>query len=119
MSFGRCAREELPSFIQPMLLHSNCSELPRGDDWAFEVKWDGMRTMAVIDDGRVRLRSRRGRDCSDEFPELGVLGEVMPRRQVVLDGELVVLAADGKPNFQLLRARLGRPASARVERWRS
>lgn len=72
-----------------------------------EVKWDGIRAQVVFDRRSVGVRSRRGRSCGDEFPELQELGGVLGNRRVVLDGELVCLGADGKPDFAALRARLG------------
>lgn len=60
---------------------------------------------------RVVVCSRPGRNCTSEFQELSEIGEVLTRRQMLLDGELVCLASDGKPDFQRLRARLGRRPS--------
>ena len=68
---------------------------------------DGIRAQVVFDRRSVGVRSRRGRSCGDEFPELQELGGVLGNRRVVLDGELVCLGADGKPDFAALRARLG------------
>jgi bifunctional non-homologous end joining protein LigD len=72
---------------------------PTGEGWAMEVKWDGIRAQVVFDRRSVGVRSRRGRSCADEFPELQELGGVLSNRRVVLDGELVCLGADGKPDF--------------------
>jgi bifunctional non-homologous end joining protein LigD len=82
--------------------------LPGAGGWAYEVKFDGMRAQLRVERGRVVVCSRPGRDCTSEFQELGEIGEVLRRRRVLLDGELVCLASDGKPDFQRLRARLGR-----------
>lgn len=104
-------------FVEPMLLGSG---LPaREGEWAVEVKWDGMRAQLRIDRGRWCVRSRPGRDCSDEFPELGDLAGALARHRLILDGELVCLAADGKPDFARMRRRLGasgRSAAGRLER---
>lgn len=89
--------------IEPML--ASAGDLPTGDGWAFEPKWDGMRVLAEIDGGAVRLRSRTGRDVTVEFPELGLLGAVAPR--AVLDGEVVAFDASGRPSFQELQPRFG------------
>ena len=112
---GQRTREELPRFVEPMLL-AGCRELPGAGGWAYEVKFDGMRAQLRVERGRVVVCSRPGRDCTSEFLELGEIGEVLSRRRLLLDGELVCLASDGKPDFQRLRARLGRRPSPRSGR---
>jgi bifunctional non-homologous end joining protein LigD len=84
--------------------------IPGGDGWAVEVKFDGMRLQLRRDGRAVCLRSRPGRDCSEEFPELAAIQSVLGRHQVLLDGELVCLGADGNPDFASLRRRLQAPA---------
>jgi bifunctional non-homologous end joining protein LigD len=94
--------------------------LPNGDGWAVEVKFDGMRLQLRRDGHVVCLRSRPGRDCSDEFPELAAIAEALGRHRVLLDGELVCLGADGNPDFARLRRRLRAPAGKagrHAERW--
>src|SRR5947209_20102870 len=91
--------------------------LPDGAAWAFEVKWDGARTQARFDGKTLSMRSRSGRSCGEDFPEVQALGEVLSGRQIVLDAELVCLGPDGKPDFAALRSRLvargrGSPAAA-------
>jgi bifunctional non-homologous end joining protein LigD len=70
--------------------------------WAYEVKWDGMRVLADVQDGRVRLASRRGNDVTVAFPELA--GLAAAHQDVLLDGEVVVLRA-GVPSFAALAER--------------
>ena len=74
-----------------------------GDEWAYEVKWDGMRVLADLRDGELRLLSRTGRDVGVAFPELAGLAEHHP--DALLDGEVVVLA-DGRPSFAALADRM-------------
>jgi bifunctional non-homologous end joining protein LigD len=81
---------------------------PDRDGWAVEVKWDGIRGQVRINRGRLTVRSRPGRDCTAEFPELAGLAAQFAARQLILDGELACLADDGAPRFEPLRARLGR-----------
>ena len=83
---------------------------PSGDGWAVEVKWDGIRAQLRFDGRRVCLRSRPGRDCTDQFPELVEIADVLGSRSVILDGELVCLDDEGRPDFGALRARLAGPA---------
>src|SRR3954453_13295059 len=76
-------------------------------DWALEVKWDGMRAQLRVErDGAWCLRSRPGRDCSEQFPELEPLARDLAGHDALLDGELVCLDADGRPDFHRLRRRL-------------
>jgi bifunctional non-homologous end joining protein LigD len=84
--------------------------MPVGDGWALEVKFDGMRLQLRCDGSSVWLRSRPGRDCTEEFPELAAIQTALGHRRVLLDGELVCLGADGSPDFASLRRRLRAPA---------
>jgi bifunctional non-homologous end joining protein LigD len=82
------------------------------DGFALEVKWDGCRAQARIDREDISLRTRHGRACTSEFPELEEFGDAVSAQRVILDCELVCLAADGLPDFAAVRARLGsRPRS--------
>jgi bifunctional non-homologous end joining protein LigD len=87
------------------MLVSPASELPAGEEWAFEVKWDGMRALVSVDPA-VRVRSRHGHDHTAAFPELAILESLASRAKVVLDGELVCLdPVTGRPSFERLMAR--------------
>jgi bifunctional non-homologous end joining protein LigD len=104
------SHEELPRFVEPMLARS--SSPPHGDCWALEVKFDGMRLQLRRDGRAVCARSRPGRDCTEEFPELAGIAAALGRHRVLLDGELVCLGVDGKPDFARLRRRLRAPGQA-------
>jgi bifunctional non-homologous end joining protein LigD len=97
-------REQQPTFIPPMLLTSG--PLPSGDAWTFEVKWDGCRVQLRYDGRSVSLRTRNGRECAADFPELAEIAGFLGKRRVTLDGELVCLRPDGRPDFGRLRHRL-------------
>ena len=84
-------------------------DLPTGPGWIYEVKWDGMRLLADVADGRVELRSRSGRDVTANFPELAGLAQLAP--DVLLDGE-VVLLEHGVPSFHALADRMQTPNPA-------
>ncbi len=90
----------LPKSIAPML--AKAGEPFDSGEHLFEVKWDGMRALAYVDDRGYRVVSRHGNDITDRFPELRSLAKLPPG--TVLDGELVVLRA-GKPSFSLLQTR--------------
>jgi len=81
-------------------------ELPIGDQWVYELKWDGMRVIAFIHDGMVRLQSSNERDVTVSFPELQALASVGESFDgLVLDGEVV--AFDGaRPSFNTLQSRM-------------
>jgi bifunctional non-homologous end joining protein LigD len=96
--------EDQPRFIPPMLLTAGA--VPNGEAWALEVKWDGCRAQLRYDGRSITLRTRHGRECSSDFPELAEIAGVLGKRRVTFDGELVCLRPDGRPDFSLLRRRL-------------
>lgn len=77
--------------------------LPPDDGWAFEIKWDGYRTIAFVDDGTVRLQSSSGRDVTATYPELAGFADGVHARRAVIDTELVVVGDDGRPRFELVQ----------------
>jgi bifunctional non-homologous end joining protein LigD len=90
--------------MRPMLA-STGTVIPHGPGWAHEIKWDGMRVLAEVRDGRLRLSSRNENDVTSSFPELGTLaGPGMPD-DMLLDGEVVALDA-GVPSFSALAERM-------------
>ncbi len=92
----------LPAFgIAPMKAVAS-DHAPSGAGWAFEPKWDGYRTLAFVDRGRVRLQSTRLRDVTARWPELAGLADAVHAPAAVLDGEVVVLGPDGRPSFERL-----------------
>lgn len=84
-------------------------EIPRGDRWVYELKWDGMRVVAFISGGdtpTVRLQSSNGRDVTHSFPELHALADLGTHFDgLVLDGEIVAFDGD-KPSFNVLQTRM-------------
>jgi bifunctional non-homologous end joining protein LigD len=76
---------------------------PAGPQWAHEIKWDGWRLQAVKEGATVRLISRPGNDLTDRLPAIAEAVAELPRRSVILDGELVAFGDDGRPDFRLLR----------------
>jgi len=87
-----------------MLLTSG--PVPSGDAWTLELKWDGCRAQLRYDGRSVSLRTRNGRECSADFPELGAVSGVLGKRRATFDGKLVCLRGDGQPDFARLRHRL-------------
>jgi bifunctional non-homologous end joining protein LigD len=78
------------------------------DNWAFEVKWDGMRAIAFVDAGALRLETRTHNDVTAQYPDLcASLPAELADRQAVLDGEVIATDPDGRPSFQRLQSRMG------------
>lgn len=98
--------------MQPMLA-TRGEHVPRGGDWAHEVKWDGIRALVEVADGAVRVWSRNENDISVAWPELQALGAL--EHDVVLDGEIVALG-DGVPSFGALADRMHVRDVRKVER---
>jgi ATP-dependent DNA ligase len=99
--------------VKPQLARP-AKELPEGDGWRYEPKWDGFRTIAFKDGGDVHLQSRNGRPMNRYFPDVVEQVAALPHDQLVLDGEMVVVV-DGVQEFDLLSQRI-HPAASRVER---
>ena len=97
-------RFELPEPVAPMLATAGAP--PSGPGWAFEFKWDGVRAIAAVAGGQLRLLSRNGNDITGGYPELTVLGELAGGRPALLDGEIVTLSQAGRPEFGLLQQRM-------------
>ena len=87
--------------VAPM--KATMTSLPAGDDWAFEVKWDGYRTIVHIAAGTVRLQSSAGHDVTARWPEFAGLAASVNASAVVLDSELVVFDDEGRPRFDLVQ----------------
>ncbi|MFZ5849288.1 MAG: non-homologous end-joining DNA ligase [Actinomycetota bacterium] len=97
--------------MRPMLA-SRGTSVPTGSGWVHEVKWDGMRVLAQVRDGRLTLWSRNENDVTVSFPELQDVG-VLAGRDVMLDGEVVAMA-DGVPRFSALADRMHVSSAARA-----
>lgn len=96
----------LPTDVRPAL--ASHGEVPSdGDDWWYEIKWDGIRVLTFLEDAKAKLIARSGRDISGEYPELTDLAKYIRARTAILDGEIVVLDEKGGSDFQGLQARFG------------
>ncbi len=78
-----------------------------GDDqrWAFEIKWDGHRTLAHVEAGRVRFQSSGGGDVSERWADVAGLATATVGGPAILDGEMLVIGEDGRPSFDLVQRR--------------
>ncbi|MFZ0733269.1 MAG: non-homologous end-joining DNA ligase [Candidatus Sulfotelmatobacter sp.] len=108
------ARRPMPASISPMLAES--IEKPfDGPEWLFEIKWDGYRAVAFIQNDRVRLVSRNQNELTARYPELKDMPAAVKAKNAILDGEVVALDSEGKPSFSLMQQRTGfRPGGKRA-----
>ena len=112
-------RLALPTTMRPMLAVTSAP--PRDpENWALELKWDGVRALAYIERGQVRLMSRTERDITVTYPELSRLGTATldkptAHKQLLLDGEVVVFGADGWPEFEALQPRMHVSAASQAK----
>ncbi|MGA7647897.1 MAG: non-homologous end-joining DNA ligase, partial [Terriglobales bacterium] len=102
----------MPTVIHPMLA-TPADKAFDDPDWLFEIKWDGYRAVAFIEDGRVRLVSRSQNDLTAQFSELGSLPQFVRVQRAILDGEIVALDDEGRPSFSLMQQRTGFQAGKR------
>ena len=84
-----------------------------GEDWLFEIKWDGYRAVAFIEGGNVRLVSRNQTDLTPRYPELKDLPQFIKAKTAILDGEVVALDEKGRASFSLMQQRTGFRAKGR------
>src|SRR5437016_3359123 len=95
----------MPRRVVPML--ATTAPLPsRQSAYSFEVKWDGVRGISYIEDGRLHMESRNLRDITPRYPELTGLPDALGGRNAVLDGEVVAFDENGKPSFGRLQHRM-------------
>ena len=93
-----------PRFIDPMKAKL-VEKPPTAGNWIYELKFDGIRLIAVKDHKKVSLLSRNQNDLSGRFPEIVQAVKNLPSDECVLDGEVVALDEEGRSSFQLLQAR--------------
>jgi bifunctional non-homologous end joining protein LigD len=108
----------MPASLSPML--ATLIAKPFSDPgWLFEIKWDGARTLAWVEDGEVRLRSRAGNEVTHQYPELASLPQHLNVKQAILDGEIVVLDENGRSEFERMQQRMNvqRPSPDLLSRY--
>jgi bifunctional non-homologous end joining protein LigD len=101
--------------LRPMLARSGKLP-PREEQFGFEVKWDGIRTILFSDHGHVELRGRNGSDFTPRYPEVRELARALGSHRIVLDGEVVALDEQGRPSFERLQSRMHLGSDSAVRR---
>jgi bifunctional non-homologous end joining protein LigD len=109
------AYEPFPDQLRPMLARSGPLP-PREQQFGFEVKWDGIRTVLYSDHGHMDLRGRNGTDFTPRYPEVRELARSLGSRRVVLDGEIVAFDDEGRPSFERLQSRMHLASDSAVRR---
>ncbi len=105
----------MPAVIKPML--ATLVDEPFSDpDWLFETKWDGVRAVCFIRNGKARFISRNQIEMTAQYPELADIAQSIRGSNVILDGEIVALDENGISRFQLLQRRLGRKNAGEIQR---
>jgi bifunctional non-homologous end joining protein LigD len=98
-------KSAMPSRLEPML--ATLTDRPFSDpNWLFEIKWDGVRALARIENGALALRSRTGIDITKRYPDLAPLPDALAAREAIVDGEIVALDAQGHSSFERLQERM-------------
>ena len=108
-------REPMPEGVVPML--ARLAKLPKEDEgWAYEIKWDGIRAIAYLQPGRMRLESRNLNELTAQYPELRGLVRALGAHEVVLDGEIVAFDDEGRPSFERLQQRMHQTSESAIRR---
>ena len=103
----------LPEWLEPMSATIG-TRPPAGDDWLFEVKWDGVRALCYLDGEELRIYSRNGNRTERQYPELSVLPHFVAAKQAIFDGEIAVLDDKGVSRFELIQPRIANTDSAAI-----
>ena len=98
-------RAALPRSVEPMLA-TLADEPPAGDQWTYELKWDGVRALCFLEKGKLRIDSRNGKRIEKQYPELAGLPSLVDAQSALLDGEIVVLDPEGRARFELIQPRI-------------
>ncbi len=94
----------MPDRVEPCVAKL-ATRPPEGDNWTYEVKWDGYRISIHIQPGKVRILTRGGHDWTHRFPTIAEATKVLRVYSAILDGEAVVLDEQGRSDFSALRTR--------------
>ncbi len=109
--------DAFPEKLKPMAATLLPKGLPSPDEqYAYEFKWDGVRALTYVRNGKAHVESRNLLDVTGQYPEVAGVAEKLDGRTAVLDGEIVALDKKGRPSFQLLQGRMHIGSSVEVQR---
>jgi bifunctional non-homologous end joining protein LigD len=109
-------RKPMPERIEPMLAKL-VTKIPTPDSaWGFEFKWDGIRALAYVEGGIVKLQSRTGELITPRYPEVHAMGRALGSTEVIIDGEIVALDEKGRPSFEEIQQRMGLTSDTEIRR---
>ncbi|MEZ0234088.1 MAG: non-homologous end-joining DNA ligase [Actinomycetota bacterium] len=105
-----------PPRFEPMLAEGGWA--PFDDEaWWFEPKLDGIRCVAELSTGETKLRTRTGRDATEQYPELHMVHELVDQVNAVIDGEIVAFDDAGRPSFEVLQQRMNLAGQRAIARF--
>ena len=100
--------------IEPMFSDSS-KKIPVGDNYIYEVKWDGIRVTVTLDEGVVKIINRNKRDVTEKFPEL-IVPNAFRATNGIFDAEIICVGSDGKPDFRKVINRLTTSGKTNIDR---
>jgi bifunctional non-homologous end joining protein LigD len=109
-------REPMPGQVVPMAAQLAKAVPTDEQNYGFEFKWDGIRAVVYSRGGTLRIQTRNLEDVTRRYPELRPLSEALGSHEVVLDGELVALDANGRPSFEQMQQRMGLNSETEIRR---
>ncbi len=92
--------------MEPMLAQIGSGDPPKTPGWLCEVKWDGVRALCTVEDGKLHMVSRKGNQMDKQYPELFILPHHLKAKSALVDGEIAALDERGIPSFELLQRRI-------------
>ncbi len=104
--------------IEPMLAQS-AGKPPEGEDYLYEIKWDGLRALIALDEGQISIRSRNQQDITGKFPELLTADQAFRAVSALFDAEIVCLDDGGKPVFKNVVHRMQQSGEGAIQRARA
>jgi bifunctional non-homologous end joining protein LigD len=104
-----------PERYKPMLAEGGYAAFD-ADDWSFEPKLDGIRCLAEMSTGQTVLRTRTGRDVTEQYPEIHMIHELVDQVNAVIDGEIVAFDENGKNSFEALQQRMNLSGTREIAR---
>jgi bifunctional non-homologous end joining protein LigD len=104
-------KSAMPASMEPMLA-SAVTKPPAGSHWLYEIKWDGVRALCRIKDGKLEIQSRTGKRCEKQYPEFADLPGHVSAKTAWLDGEIGVLDENGRARFELIQPRIHASSNA-------